>query len=119
MNLKGLAINGAYLAPYVLMLELSGEKYACMLSQVVNIPFVFGELVFIGFAYAFRDYRDMIRWSFAPCFPPGQNFHFPSFCTTYVNSTKRFKSFIANVFIMEHVIISEKVVSSTFFYFIV
>ena len=65
---KGLAINGAYLAPYVLMLELSGEEYACMLSQVINIPFVLGELAFVGFAYAFRDYRDMLRYSFAPCF---------------------------------------------------
>ena len=65
---KGLAINGAYLAPYVLMLELSGEEYACMLSQVINIPFVLGELVFVGFAYAFRDYRDMLRYSFAPCY---------------------------------------------------
>ena len=63
-----MAINGAYLAPFVLMLELSGEEYACMLSQVVNIPFVLGELVFVGFAYAFRDYRDMLRYSFTPCF---------------------------------------------------
>ena len=64
---KGLAINGAYLAPYVLILELAGQEYSCMLSQVINIPFVLGELVFVGFAYAFRDYRDMLRFAFAPC----------------------------------------------------
>ena len=67
-TLEGLAINGAYLAPYVLMLELSGEEYAAMLSQVINIPFVLGELVMVGFAYSFRDYRDMLRYSFAPCY---------------------------------------------------
>ena len=68
MYFEGLAINGAYLAPYVLMLELSGEEYAAMLSQVINIPFVLGELVMVGFAYSFRDYRDMLRYSFAPCY---------------------------------------------------
>ena len=50
------------------MLELSGEEYAAMLSQVINIPFVLGELVMVGFAYSFRDYRDMLRYSFAPCY---------------------------------------------------
>ena len=50
----------------MLTIELVGEKYAAVLSQIINIPFVFGELIFTGFAYAFRDYRDMIRYSFLP-----------------------------------------------------
>jgi len=54
-SIAGLAINGTYLTPYVLSTELVGEKYAGFVSQIINLPFVAGEMLFVLVAYFFRQ----------------------------------------------------------------
>ena len=66
--LKGIFINGVYLGPFVLCVELVGSEYAGKTSALINLPFVFGELVMIVLAYFFRDYTDLILAAFVPAY---------------------------------------------------
>ena len=48
--------------------ELVGHKYAAICSVLINFPFVAGELILIGIAYLFRDFRILLRVAFLPPF---------------------------------------------------
>ena len=57
---------GLYCAPFVMTVELVGHEYAAICSIIINIPFVAGELILIGLAYFFRNFRTMLRIAFLP-----------------------------------------------------
>ena len=57
---------GLYCAPFVMTVELVGHEYAAICSILINIPFVAGELILIGLAYLFRNFRTMLRIAFLP-----------------------------------------------------
>ena len=52
----------------MLCVELVGSEYAGKTSALINLPFVFGELVMIVLAYFFRDYTDLILAAFVPAY---------------------------------------------------
>ncbi len=66
--LAGLCINGTYIPPFVLTVEAVGKRRAALASQLINFPFVVGELLLILLAYYFRNFRHMVRVAFAPTY---------------------------------------------------
>jgi OCT family organic cation transporter-like MFS transporter 4/5 len=48
--------------------EMVGPKYAAFTGMMLNIPFVAGELILVGLAWQFRDYRTLLKVAFVPAF---------------------------------------------------
>lgn len=46
--------------------EIVGHEYAALCSLIINVPFVVGELLMVGIAYFFRDFRTLLKVAFVP-----------------------------------------------------
>ena len=46
--------------------EIVGHEYAALCSLIINVPFVVGELLMVGIAYFFRDFRILLKVAFVP-----------------------------------------------------
>ena len=57
---------GLFCAPFVMTVEIVGHEYAALCSLIINVPFVVGELLMVGIAYFFRDFRILLKVAFVP-----------------------------------------------------